>query len=165
MPLEIRVNGAPVQVDLQLEDEELLLLGVLRDRLGLTGTKYGCGEGECGACKVLVDGLAVPSCITPVGSVRGKEVLTIEGLEQDGKLHPLQQAFLDNGAFQCGYCTPGTIISALALLNTCSNPTREEIVAAMDRNVCRCGTYLRIIRAIQQAATALQAERAEEATV
>lgn len=146
MALELRVNGAPVQVE---ADEATSLLAVLREHLGLTGSKYGCGEGECGACTVLVAGEAVRSCVTPTGSVRGKDVLTIEGLERDGQLHPLQQAFLDNGAFQCGYCTPGMIMSSLALLNGCPDPTEEQIIAALDGNICRCGTYRRIIRAVK----------------
>src|SRR5207248_67688 len=108
---------------------------VLREHLDLTGGKYGCGEGECGACTVLVDGEAVRSCITPAGSFRGKEILTIEGVERDGRLHPLQQAFLDAGAFQCGFCTPGMIMSGIALLNSCPDPSEEQIVAALDGNI------------------------------
>jgi aerobic-type carbon monoxide dehydrogenase small subunit (CoxS/CutS family) len=155
----------PVQVE---ASEDAPLLAVLRDHLGLTGSKPGCGEGECGACTVLLDGTAVRSCITPVAAARGREVLTIEGLEHDGQLHPLQQAFLDNGAFQCGYCTPGMIMSAMALLNSCSDPTRDDIVAAKQGNICRCGTYGRIINAIQQAASAPaepEAEGRKEAAV
>jgi aerobic-type carbon monoxide dehydrogenase small subunit (CoxS/CutS family) len=140
------------------------LLVVLRDHLGLTGSKPGCGEGECGACTVLVEGVAVRSCVTPADSAAGKAVLTIEGLERDGRLHPLQQAFLDNGAFQCGYCTPGMLMSAVALLNSCPEPSEEEIAAGLDGNICRCGAYRRIVRAVRQAA-ALQASRAEEAAV
>lgn len=165
MSLQLRVNGAPVQVE---ADAEIPLLAVLRDRIGLTGSKYGCGEGECGACTVLVDGEAVRSCVTPVGSAVGKEILTIEGLEQGGELHPLQQAFLDNGAFQCGYCTPGMIMSGVALLNICPHPGEEQIVDALQGNICRCGTYRRVIRAVQQAAGAIQAssnKETEEAAV
>src|SRR5207244_12951027 len=114
MALELRVNGRLVQAE---ADEATPLLAVLREHLGLTCSKYGCGEGECGACTVLVGGEAVRSCVTPTASVRGKSIITIEGLERDGQLHPLQQAFLDNGAFQCGYCTPGMIMSSLALLS------------------------------------------------
>jgi aerobic-type carbon monoxide dehydrogenase small subunit (CoxS/CutS family) len=158
MGLELIVNGMPVDVDLGGGDEDLPLLTLLHDRLDLTGTKYGCGEGECGACTVLVDGQPVRSCITPASGVAGKSVLTIEGLERDGELHPLQQAFLDNGAFQCGYCTPGMIMSAVALLEVCPNPGEQDIVAAMDGNICRCGTYRRIVRAIQQAAATTQAD-------
>ncbi len=153
MILELHVNGTPVQVDV---DEATPMLIVLREHLGLTGCKPGCGEGECGACTVLLNGKAVRSCITEARDAFGKEVLTIEGLEQDGQLHPLQQAFLDNGAFQCGYCTPGMIMSALALLNSCPDPGEEEIVAAMQGNICRCGTYLRIVRAVRQAAIAMR---------
>jgi aerobic-type carbon monoxide dehydrogenase small subunit (CoxS/CutS family) len=158
MALNLHVNGAAVRVD---AGEDAPLLSVLREHLGLTGSKYGCGEGECGACTVLVDGEAVRSCITPAGSVQGKEILTIEGLEQDGQLHPLQQAFLDVGAFQCGYCTSGMIMSGLALLNSCADPSEQQIVAAMDGNICRCGGYRRIVRAIRQAATAMQAAGGE----
>ena len=153
MALELSVNGVPVQVH---ADAQTPLLGVLREHLRLTGSKYGCGEGECGACTVLVDGEAVRSCMTPVGTVLGKEILTIEGLEQDGQLHPLQQAFLDAGAFQCGFCTPGMIMSGVALLNGCSDPTEEQIVEVLNGNICRCGTYRRIIRAVQQAAAAMR---------
>ena len=164
MALELRVNGRLVQAE---ADEATPLLAVLREHLGLTGSKYGCGEGECGACTVLVGGEAVRSCVTPTASVRGKSIITIEGLERDGQLHPLQQAFLDNGAFQCGYCTPGMIMSSLALLSNCPDPTDEQIVSALDGNICRCGTYLRIIRAVRQAATSPQtapaANAAEEA--
>ena len=149
MTLDLYVNGATVQVE---ANEESSLLAVLREQLNLTGSKYGCAEGECGACTVLVDGGAVRSCITYATDAQGKQILTIEGLESQDRLHPLQQAFLDNGAFQCGYCTPGMIMSALALLNSCPNPSREDIVSAMEGNICRCGTYRRIMRAIQQAA-------------
>ena len=134
---------------------------MLRDDLGLTGSKIGCGEGECGACTVLADGVAVRSCVTPVGDVAGKRILTIEGLERDGRLHPLQQAFLDQQAFQCGYCTPGMLMSALALLLKEPLPDEPAIVRAMQGNVCRCGTYSRIIRAIQRAALVLKTEPAE----
>jgi len=124
---------------------------VLRNDLDLTGTKYGCGEAQCGACTVLVDGQQVRSCVTQVGKVAKKRITTIEGVEKDGQLHPLQEAFLKADAMQCGYCTPGMIMAGLALLNKNSKPTREEIVRHMDRNVCRCGTYLRIVAAIQMA--------------
>jgi aerobic-type carbon monoxide dehydrogenase small subunit (CoxS/CutS family) len=160
MALELRVNGQGVHLDV---DAEMPLLIVLREELGLTGSKPGCGEGQCGACTVLVDGQAVRSCTTPVGTVQGKQILTIEGIAPTGELHPLQQAFLDCGAFQCGFCTPGMIMSAAALLNICPNPSEQDIVSALDGNICRCGTYLRITRAIQQAAAATQAQSAEEA--
>src|SRR4051794_28526119 len=149
MLLEFNVNGIPVQREV---DETMPLLGMLREHLGLTGSKAGCGEGECGACTVLVDGQAVRSCITPVSSAAGKDVLTIEGLEQDGQLHPLQQAFLDAGAFQCGFCTPGMVMQGVALLNSCPNPTDAQIIEAMDGNICRCGTYRRVLRAVHVAA-------------
>lgn len=155
MESELTINGTLVRVDLGPGEEGIPLLALLHDRLGLTGAKYGCGEGECGACTVLVDGQVVRSCVTPVSSALGRNVLTIEGLEQDGELHPLQQAFLDNDAFQCGYCTPGMIMSALAFLSSCPNPRNDEIVAAMDGNICRCGTYRRIVRAVRQAAEEL----------
>jgi aerobic-type carbon monoxide dehydrogenase small subunit (CoxS/CutS family) len=152
------VNGQAVQVDV---DEEAPLLGVLRDHLGLTGSKGGCGEGQCGACTVLVEGEAVRSCVTPAGSMRGKQILTIEGLERDGQLHPLQQAFLDVEAFQCAYCTSGMIMSGVALLNNCPYPSEEQIISAMDGNICRCGTYRRIVRAIRQAAATMQSSHEE----
>jgi len=129
------------------------LLSVLRYRLGLTGTKYGCGEGQCGACTVLLEGKAVRSCITPAESAAGKKILTIEGLSQDGRLAPAQQAFLEEEAFQCGYCTPGMIMSAHALLAANPQPSEEEIKQRMNGNVCRCGTYPRIVAAIRRAAT------------
>jgi aerobic-type carbon monoxide dehydrogenase small subunit (CoxS/CutS family) len=157
---ELTVNGAPVAVDV---DAATPLLSVLREDLGLTGSKIGCGEGECGACTVLAGDRAVRACITPVGTVADRPIVTIEGLAQDGRLHPLQQAFLDTEAFQCGYCTPGMIMAGLGLLTACPNPTEAEIVAGMQGNICRCGTYRRIIRAIQQAAEERAAARAGEA--
>ena len=150
MTLELCVNGEPVQVE---ADEATPLLIVLREHLDLTGCKPGCGEGECGACTVLLNGKAVRSCITPARDAVVRQVLTIEGLEVAGQLHPLQQAFLDNGAFQCGYCTPGMIMSALGLLKACPDPSEDEILDAMQGSICRCGTYLRIVRAIRQAAS------------
>jgi aerobic-type carbon monoxide dehydrogenase small subunit (CoxS/CutS family) len=149
--MELQINGSKQSV---AAEPNARLLGVLRDQLGLTGSKYGCGEGSCGACTVLVDGRAVRSCVTLVEQCRGKQITTIEALEQDGKPHPLQQAFLDADALQCGYCTPGMIMSGAALLAGNARPTREQIVAAMEGNICRCGTYQRIIAAIQQAAGA-----------
>ena len=131
---------------------EQRLLWILRETLGLTGTKYGCGEGQCGACTVLLDGKPVRSCLTPLSSAIGKQVATIEGLERDGALHPVQQAFLQEEALQCGYCTSGMILSAVALLNRKPNPTDDEITHAMNGNICRCGTYPRIVAAIRQAA-------------
>ncbi len=146
---EIKVNGARRSVDV---DAEKSLLSVLREDLRLTGSKIGCGEGECGACTVLVDGEVTRSCVTPVGKVEGREVLTIEGLEKDGQLHPLQQAFLDASAMQCGYCTPGMIMAGVGLLTKNPDPSEAEIVDFMQGNICRCGTYRRIVRAIEQAA-------------
>jgi aerobic-type carbon monoxide dehydrogenase small subunit (CoxS/CutS family) len=142
------VNGVDHPVRL---DRDRSLLYVLREELGLTGTKYGCGEGECGACKVLVDGIALRSCITPLGEVVGRSVTTIEGLADGDRLHPVQQAFVDTGAFQCGFCIPGMIIAAASLLHRTPHPSEEEVRAAMDGNICRCGGYLRIVEAIQKA--------------
>jgi nicotinate dehydrogenase subunit A len=153
---ELRLNGAKIKID---ADPERSLLSVLRDDLDLTGCKYGCGEGQCGACTVLLDGAAVRSCITPVRAVAGREITTIEGLEKNGRLHPLQQAFLDADSMQCGYCTPGMILSGVALLRTNANPARPEIVKAMQGNVCRCGTYPRILVAVQMAAQRLRETR------
>lgn len=128
------------------------LLSVLRNRLGLTGTKYGCGEGQCGACTVLLRGKSIRSCRAPAESISGP-IVTIEGLAAGGKLHPLQQAFLDNFAFQCGFCTPGMILAAKALLDENPRPTHDEIIAHMDGNLCRCTGYLAIVKSIQQVAT------------
>ena len=144
----LTVNGKKLAVNV---DAQTSLLSVLRNDLELTGTKYGCGESQCGACTVLVDGQQTRSCVTPVGKVANKPITTIEGLEKDGQLHPVQEAFLKADAMQCGYCTPGMIMASVALLNKNSRPTREQIVQHMDRNVCRCGAYLRIIAAIQMA--------------
>lgn len=135
-------------------DSQTSLLTVLREDLDLTGSKYGCGEGQCGACTVLIDGRAQRSCITRVGAVVGKQITTIEGLVKRDRLHPVQQAFLDEGAMQCAYCTSGMIMSAVALLQEKAMPSEGEIIDFMDGNVCRCGTYSRIIRAIQKAAMA-----------
>ena len=147
----LHVNGSARMID---ADSDRTLLSVLRDDLGLTGCKYGCGEGRCGACTVLIDGAPARSCVTRVSAIAGKQISTIEGLAEGDELHPLQQAFLDQGALQCGYCTPGMIMSAAALLNDRPNPTRDEIVRHMVGNVCRCGTYARIVSAIEQAASA-----------
>jgi isoquinoline 1-oxidoreductase subunit alpha len=146
---ELNVNGKKLRVDV---DPQTPLLYVLRDYLNLTGTKYGCGESKCGACSVLIDGVVMRSCVTPVTRVIGKQITTIEGLEKDGRLHPLQEAFLKADALQCGYCTSGMIIAAASLLNKNPKPSREEIVKHMDGNVCRCGTYPRIVNAIELAA-------------
>ena len=149
--IELNINSTRRRVD---ADCDRSLLSVLRDDLDLTGSKYGCGEGQCGACTVLIDGKAARSCMTTVGSVVGKRVTTIEGLEQHGKLHPVQQAFIDADAMQCGYCTAGMIMSAAALLAKTPDPSGEEIIRYMEGNVCRCGTYPRIIAAIRKAAKA-----------
>src|ERR1043166_2333721 len=150
---ELHVNGRAVTVE---ADGDRTLLSVLRDDLDLTGAKYGCGEGECGACTVHVDGSPVRSCQRKVSNLSGKKIATIESLSANGKLHALQQAFWDVGALQCGYCTPGMIMSALALLNKNANPTDAEIVRAMEGNICRCGTSSRIVRAINAAAKQLR---------
>jgi aerobic-type carbon monoxide dehydrogenase small subunit (CoxS/CutS family) len=148
---ELRVNGTPARIN---ADAERSLLSVLRDDLELTGAKYGCGEGQCGACTVLLDGAPARSCITKVGAVGSKQITTIEGLEKNGKLHPVQEAFLEADAMQCAYCTSGMILSGVALLRKKPNPTQEEIVRAMEGNICRCGTYPRIVAALKKAATA-----------
>jgi len=148
--MDLRVNGRTYQLE---GDPERHLLGVLRDELDLTGSKYGCGEGQCGACTVLLAGAPVRSCMTPLRVASGKAITTIEGLATDGKLHPLQQAFLDADAFQCGYCTSGMIMSAAGLLAKSPNPAIPEITRAMQGNVCRCGTYPKIIAAVRLAAT------------
>jgi aerobic-type carbon monoxide dehydrogenase small subunit (CoxS/CutS family) len=148
-PMELLINGKTYTIQ---SSPGSMLLDVLREELGLTGSKYGCGEGQCGACTVLVEGRATRSCITPAAAAAGKSITTIEGLEQDGQLHPLQQAFLDADAFQCAYCTSGMIMSGVALLNKNANPSRQEIIRSMEGNVCRCGTYGRIIDAINRAA-------------
>lgn len=151
---KIVVNGKPHSVSADADES---LLRILRDHLDMTGTKYGCGEAQCAACTVLIDGEPTPSCITPVGSVAGKQITTIEGLEINGQLHPVQQAFLDEDAFQCGYCTSGMIMGAVALLRTNPHPTDEEIMTAMERHICRCGTYRRILRAIRKASQTTKA--------
>jgi aerobic-type carbon monoxide dehydrogenase small subunit (CoxS/CutS family) len=147
--ISFTLNGKPTRV---VVDDERMLLWVLRYDLGLTGTKYGCGEALCGACTVVVNNEAVKSCGTPMKDVAGKSVLTIEGLEQAGKLHPIQQAFLKHHAFQCGYCTSGMILSAYVLLQKTPRPTAAEIVKHMDDNLCRCRSHVRIVEAIQEAA-------------
>ena len=150
---ELHVNGVRRRVN---ADADRSLLSVLRDDLDLTGSKYGCGEGRCGACTVLLDGRPTRSCTTAMSATPGKEVRTIEGLAQGDRLHPLQEAFLRADALQCGYCTPGMIMSALAHLTQQPRPSREDIIRFMGGNICRCGTYPRIISAIQDAARALQ---------
>jgi aerobic-type carbon monoxide dehydrogenase small subunit (CoxS/CutS family) len=145
------LNGKPTRLTV---DENRMLLWVLRDDLGLTGTKFGCGQALCGACTVLVNDEAVRSCATRVTDVEGKRVVTIEGLARDGRLHPLQEAFVAHLGFQCGYCTPGMILGAYALLHKTPKPTRGQILAHMDDFICRCGAHPGIVRAIEAAATA-----------
>ena len=149
--LELLVNGAAHAVDV---DGERSLLSVLRDDLDLTGSKYGCGEGQCGACTVLVDGRPTRSCMTKAASVAGRTIATIEGLEQNGRLHPVQDAFAEADAMQCGYCTPGMVMEAVALLRRKADPSAAEIARALEGHICRCGTYHRIVRAVQRAAEA-----------
>ncbi|MBS1858749.1 MAG: (2Fe-2S)-binding protein [Acidobacteria bacterium] len=146
---ELLVNGSTRRID---ADPDRTLLSVLRDDLDLTGTKFGCGEGQCAACTVLVDGVATRSCLTRVGTVAGKRITTIEGLAAAGALHPVQQAFLDHDAMQCGYCTPGMILGAVSLLGRNPNPSDAEIVSGMNGHICRCGTYPRVVAAIREAA-------------
>jgi aerobic-type carbon monoxide dehydrogenase small subunit (CoxS/CutS family) len=148
MATVLTINGLKQEL---AADPARSLLSVLRDDLTLTGCKYGCGEGECGACTVLVGGKAVRSCITPLADCSGKSITTVEGLAANGKLHAVQEAFIDCDAMQCGYCTTGMIMSSVSLLAEKPRPTREEIVEGMNGNICRCGTYSRIIAAIQQA--------------
>lgn len=150
---ELQVNGSTRPCD---ADPNRTLLSVLRDDLGLTGAKYGCGEGRCGSCTVLVAGKPVRSCSTRVDAAAGKPIDTVEGLATGEKLHPVQEAFLAIGAMQCGYCTPGMIVAAVALLRENPNPTRDDIVRGMNGNVCRCGTYHRIIAAVERAAKAMK---------
>jgi len=145
------LNGKPVQVTV---DQDRMLLWVLRDDLGLTGTKFGCGQALCGSCTVLVDNEAVRSCATRVTDVAGKRVVTIEGLARDGRLHPIQDAFVTHLGYQCGYCTPGMILGAWALLHKNPKPTRAQILAHMDDYICRCGAHVRIVQAIETAAAA-----------
>lgn len=146
--MDLLVNGVRHTIDAQ---PDRTLLTVLRDELDLTGTKYGCGEGQCGACTVMLEDRALRSCQTSVSVALGKRITTIEGLEQHGRLHPLQEAFLEHEAMQCGYCTSGMIVSGAALLKRNPNPTEQEIAQAMQGNVCRCGTYPRIVAAMQSA--------------
>jgi aerobic-type carbon monoxide dehydrogenase small subunit (CoxS/CutS family) len=147
--MELLVNGKKFTVEADATES---LLSVLRDGLDLTGSKYGCGEGSCGACTVLVDGTATRSCILPASNAAGKQITTIEGLAKDGNLHPVQKAFLKVDVFQCAYCAPGMIMSAVSLLEKTGKPTEQEIVQSMQGNICRCGTYPRIMKAIQEAA-------------
>jgi aerobic-type carbon monoxide dehydrogenase small subunit (CoxS/CutS family) len=154
--ISLNINGSKQSV---AAVPDRTLLSVLRCELDLTGSKYGCGEGQCGACAVLVNGVAQRSCLTAVQAVVKKTITTIEGLEKNGKLHPLQEAFLAEAAFQCGYCTSGMILSALALLQKNPNPTEAEIVPALQGNICRCGTFPRIVAAVRKAAQAMKGGR------
>ena len=149
--MELLINGKKHTVS---SEAGSFLLFVLRDELDMTGTKYGCGEGQCGACTVLLDGKPVRSCRLPLSAAKGKEITTIEGLEKEGKLHPVQQAYLEVDVFQCGYCAPGMLMSTVGLLKAHPNPSDEEIVQFMNGNICRCGTYPRIITAIKKASKA-----------
>jgi aerobic-type carbon monoxide dehydrogenase small subunit (CoxS/CutS family) len=155
-PIELEINGKryPVQ-----SDPETPLLTVLRDELGLTGSKYGCGEGQCGACTVLLGGAPRRSCQIPVSAATSRPITTIEGLEKDGHLHPVQQAFLDAGAFQCAYCTSGMIMSSVGLLSTNPDPRTEEIIQALNGNLCRCGTHPRILEAVHRAQKAMREQQ------
>jgi aerobic-type carbon monoxide dehydrogenase small subunit (CoxS/CutS family) len=148
--ISFRLNGKPIQLDV---DGDRTLLWVLRTDLGLTGTKFGCGESLCGACTVVVSKEAVRSCQVPMKAVRGKDVTTIEGLAPNGKLHPLQEAFADTGGLQCGFCTPGMIMNAYALLLKTPKPTRGQIRAGMEDNLCRCAAHHRIVQAIERVST------------
>ena len=152
--MDLLVNGVRSRVD---TDPERPLLWVLRNELDLTGAKYGCGEGQCGACTVLIEGVAHRSCLTPVGSVAGKEITTIEGLADGERLHPLQQAFVDCDAMQCGYCTPGMIMQSAALLRRDASPSEAEIRGELEGNVCRCGTQNRIVVAVHKASRSMGA--------
>src|SRR3974390_3186762 len=149
MAFELLVNGTTHRVE---ADPGTPLLSVLRNKLNLTGAKFGCGEGQCGACTVLLDGRAVRSCITPVRAAAGKRITSVEGLAQNGKLHPVQESFLKADALQCGYCTPGMVMSAVSLLAKDPNPTDDAIERGMEGNICRCGTYPRIVAAVRMAA-------------
>ena len=146
--MQVNVNGKEYTIEI---NGNTSLLTALREYLDLTGSKYGCGEGVCGACTVLINGVPVRSCITPVGSVQHKEITTIEGLEQNGKLHPVQESFLETDPFQCAYCASGMIMSTVALLNKNASPSQQEIMEAMQGNVCRCCTYPALVEAISNA--------------
>lgn len=151
--ISFTLNGKPTRVT---TDPDRMLLWVLRSDLGLTGTKFGCGEALCGACTVIIEKDAVRSCVVPVKDVEGKQVTTIEGIGTEARLHPIQEAFLKRHAFQCGFCTPGMILSAYALLLRNPRPSRDEIVQAMDDNLCRCGSHVRIVEAITEASAAMR---------
>jgi nicotinate dehydrogenase subunit A len=152
MKMTLNVNGKPVAIT--ADDPQMPLLYALRDDLGLHGPRFGCGLGQCGACTVLVDGKAMRSCVMPVATMTGKKIVTLEGLGGPGQLHPLQRAFIDEQAVQCGYCINGMIMQAAALLQTNKKPTEQDIKAALAENLCRCGTHLRIVRAIKRVSDA-----------
>jgi len=154
--INFKLNGEPAQLKVEGERK---LLWVLRSDLGLTGAKYGCGEGICGACTVLINNRAVRSCQVPIKEIKGKEIITIEGLAKNGKLHPLQKAFLEQGALQCGFCTPGMIMNAYSLLLEKPQPAEAEIIRTMDDNLCRCGAHVRIVQAIRGAAIEMKGRR------
>jgi len=154
--ISFKLNGKTVSVT---TDPDRMLLWVLRTDLGLTGTKYGCGEGQCGACTVMLGDRPVRSCIIPISIVKGKEVTTIEGLAENGKLHPIQEAFVKHDALQCGFCTPGMILNAYGLLLKNPEPTRQQIIDGMENNLCRCAAHIRIIRAIETAAQEMKGAR------
>ncbi len=151
--IKFELNGKDVEINL---DDNQTLLWVLRTNFGLTGTKYGCGMGYCGSCTVLINGEAMRSCSTKMADVEGAKVMTIEGLAKNGELHPVQQAFVDHDALQCGYCTPGMIMNAVGLLNSNPSPTREDIIYGMEDNLCRCGAHTRIIDAVADAAKTMK---------
>jgi carbon-monoxide dehydrogenase small subunit len=151
--ISFKLNNKKTRVTI---DPNKTLLWVLRDVFELTGTKYGCGIGFCGACTVLIDNEPVRSCTVPVGDVAGKSVITVEGLSKNGKLHPVQQAFIDHDALQCGYCTPGMIMTSVGLLEKNSSPSRDEIVAGLEDNLCRCGAHKRIIEAVEDASKVIK---------
>lgn len=159
--IKLHINGTVYSVD---ADPQATLLSVLRDQLDLTGTKYGCGEGQCRACTVLIDGNPRHSCLTAVGTVGNRKITTIEGLEKDAQLHPVQQAFIDEDAMQCAYCTSGMIMTATALLRVTPHPTAEQVSQYMEGNVCRCGTYPRIVAAILRAADTMHGRAEKEAS-
>jgi aerobic carbon-monoxide dehydrogenase small subunit len=151
--IQLTINGQPVEAAV---DPNRTLLQLLREDLGLTGTKHGCGLGDCGACTVILDGRPVNSCLVLAIQANGSEVLTIEGLAENGKLHPIQQSFVDKGAIQCGFCTPGMILSAKALLDANPKPTEHDIRMALSGNLCRCTGYQKIVDAVEEAAEAIQ---------
>jgi aerobic-type carbon monoxide dehydrogenase small subunit (CoxS/CutS family) len=155
--IRLKVNGKNIDV---FSSPDRMLIWVLRSDLELTGTKHSCGEGLCGACTVLVDDEPVLSCQFPIKGAEGKDILTIEGLKENGKLHPIQEAFMQYNALQCGYCTPGMILGALALLKKNPDPSTKDIIDSMEGNLCRCGSYSRIILAIQTAAKTMRGEKA-----